>query len=143
LHFQRNFAILSSVYMEMKHRRIPMSRLMRMLITVFLLVLSAPVLAQNELPAGGDAVTTQAADSSTLNGMFWVARGTTPTPGVLLVGDTDRWQPLIQPLQDAGYAVLVGNLHNPSDGPSAETLEGDIQTWLGWLAEQPGVRSHG
>jgi dienelactone hydrolase len=112
-------------------------------ITLIFLALAAPALAQNEPPAGGQPVTAQAADSTTLNGMFWAEPGASPVPGVLLAGAIEWWQPLIQPLRDAGYAVLVGDFHDRSSGPDADILEADAQTWLNWLAEQPGVHPYG
>ncbi|HEX2622340.1 MAG TPA: alpha/beta fold hydrolase [Phototrophicaceae bacterium] len=67
-------------------------------------------------------------------------------PSVMLMhmynSNRAAWEPIIQPLLDAGYNILNVDLRGfgETGGDRNWTAAtGDVQTWLDWLRTQPGV----
>jgi pimeloyl-ACP methyl ester carboxylesterase len=57
-------------------------------------------------------------------------------------GSRASWEPMIQPLLDAGYNVLNVDLRGFGETGGNQEWDvaiGDVQTWLDWLRTQPGV----
>lgn len=116
-------------------------RLVIVLLSIALLV--GAVQAQDE----GQVVEVAAADGLTLVGDYYAA-GDEPAPAVLLMhmygSQRSAWNPIIPTLTEAGYAVLAVDLRGFGDTGGDEDFEaaqGDVQTWLDWLRQQPGVRA--
>lgn len=88
-----------------------------------------------------------APDGTTLQAQFYAARAH-PAPAVLLVhqagGSQQDWEPLIEPLRGAGYAVLTFDLrgHGGSGGDADwAQMSGDTQAALRLLSALAGVDS--
>jgi alpha-beta hydrolase superfamily lysophospholipase len=93
------------------------------------------------------AVEVQAADELVLKGDYY-APESDAAPAVLLLhqlnSSRSSWSPLIPALLDEGYAALAVDLrgHGQTGGANDwDAAVGDVQTWLDWLREQPGVRA--
>jgi acetyl esterase/lipase len=121
---------------------------MRSLFLFLLLLILALPLAAQELPAATPAEAT-AADGLALKGDFYLPADV-PDEGVpalllmhMLSAKRGDYEPLIPALVEAGYAVLNVDLRGHGETGDrrdwdAATL--DVQTWLDWLREQPGVQ---
>jgi pimeloyl-ACP methyl ester carboxylesterase len=107
------------------------------------LVVSQVTVAQDATPQAAEV---KAADGLALKGDYYAAPGEGAHPAVLLLhmlnGSRAQWKPLIGPLLDAGYSVLAVDLRG--HGQTGDTINWtkattDVQTWLDWLRQQPGV----
>lgn len=101
------------------------------------------------MPAEPEIVQLPAADELILVGDYY-ALPDIQAPTVLLLhgleASRNDWAALIQPLSTAGYNVLAVDLrgHGETGGEKDwEAAVGDVQTWLDWLREQPGVQASG
>lgn len=89
-------------------------------------------------------VTTEAEDGLILVADYFHMADGRPTVLLLHQLYTTRrsWQPLIQPLLDAGYNILNVDVRGYGDtGGRINWTQAvaDVQTWLHWLRAQPGV----
>ncbi len=118
-----------------------------LLLTLFLLII-VPVLAQDATPTPEPTlVKVAASDGLMLVGDYYAAPGDGDKPVVVLMhmyqNVRQSWKEFVPKLLDAGYSVLNVDLrgHGETGGvtnwPLAVT---DVQTWLDWLREQPGIR---
>lgn len=104
--------------------------------------------AQEEDMPMGEVVQIDAADGLTLVGDYYSQVGMSESaPAVLLLhmlgSNRGAWEAFVEPLYDAGYAILAVDMrgHGDTGGGNDWTLaETDIQTWLDWLRAQEGVR---
>lgn len=113
-----------------------------LLVMVLLGLLVGAAQAQED----GQVVEVAAADGLTLIGDYYAA-GDEAAPAVLLMhmygSERGAWNPVIPTLSEAGYAVLAVDLRGFGDTGGDEDFvaaQGDVQTWLDWLRQQPGVR---
>ncbi len=112
-----------------------------------ILVFALPIMAQ-EMPASSPAEAS-AADGLALKGDFYLPADV-PDEGVpalllmhMLSSKRDAYEPLIPALVEAGYAVLNVDLRGHGETGDSRDWEAalvDVQTWLDWLREQPGVQ---
>jgi hypothetical protein len=121
-------------------------KLCGLILVVGLAILSslAAVQAQADAtntPAEPNIVQLTTADGQTLEAEYWgLSADQTPASGAPAVvvmhafyANRQAGLPLVEPLMQAGYHVLlVGNYR--------QEVVGDVQTWLDWLRDQPGVR---
>lgn len=93
-------------------------------------------------------VTLDAPDGLTLVGSYYAptAAGDQDAPAILLLHQAasrkEAWYPVIAPLLDAGYGVLTVDQrgHGRTGGKAVmPAMEQDVQLWLDWLREQPGI----
>lgn len=122
--------------------------------SVFVLLVSSLIVAQvvaqdsGETALTPEVVTVEAVDGLSLQGDYYPLPATAETeqeqPAVLLLHmlgrDRGTWQPLIEPLQEAGFVVLAVDMrgHGATGGERDwENAENDIQIWLDWLKAQP------
>lgn len=123
-------------------------------IALLLVTLLAAIVLTGALPRagaqglGGEPVTIEAGDGLVLHGVYFAppAAAETGSPAVLLLHQygsrKESWDPLITPLTDAGFGVLAVDQrgHGETGGDEDWDLaEQDVQRWLDWLREQPGV----
>jgi alpha-beta hydrolase superfamily lysophospholipase len=92
-------------------------------------------------------VQVEAADGLMLVGDFYVLDAEKEAPTVLLMhmlnSRRSAWDVLIPSLLEGGYNVLNVDLRGHGDSSGARSwtaATADVQTWLDWLREQPGVR---
>jgi alpha-beta hydrolase superfamily lysophospholipase len=113
---------------------------------LILLLMGSLTIAQAELTPQRVEVT--APDEQILVGDFYAAADAPQggAPAVLLMhmnnGRRAEWEPLLQPLLDAGYNVLNVDLRGFGESSGQRNWESavtDVQLWLDWLREQPGV----
>lgn len=99
-------------------------------------------------PVEAVEVTLAASDGLTLVGDYYAvpSEDEAGAPAVLLLhmlgSNRIMWAPLIPQLTEAGYSVLAVDMrgHGATGGERDWPLaEGDVQAWLDWLREQPGV----
>jgi pimeloyl-ACP methyl ester carboxylesterase len=115
-----------------------------------MILLAFPAAAQDTPtePTGPQPVVVEvrADDGQRLSGDYYAAGD--DAPAILLLHQlyTTRtsWRWVVGPLLDAGYHVLAVDLRGY--GQTRGTIDWgkaqiDTQTWLDWLAEQPGVRA--
>lgn len=125
-----------------------MRLIQHILFTALFLFIAAPALAQEATTTPEPTVVKVAAsDGLMLVGDFYAASGEGDKPAILLMhmyqNVRQSWKEFVPKLLDAGYSVLNVDLrgHGETGGstnwPLAVT---DVQTWLDWLREQPGVR---
>lgn len=125
-----------------------MRLIQRTLFTALFLLITGPALAQEATTTHKPTVVKVAAsDGLMLVGDFYAASGEGDKPAILLMhmyqNVRQSWKEFVPKLLDAGYSVLNVDLrgHGETGGstnwPLAVT---DVQTWLDWLREQPGVR---
>jgi pimeloyl-ACP methyl ester carboxylesterase len=122
------------------------------LVVLVTLLLMSVIPAQADAPPEPREVQIEAADGLMLAGTFY-APSTDVIPGegwptVLLLhaysGTRSVWQPLIDPLTQAGYNALAVDLrgHGDTGGEFVwEEAVGDIQVLLDWLQAESGVRA--
>lgn len=124
----------------------------RYLLLVLLVALILPAAAQDSpaepTPVGPQSITVevQAEDGLRLSGDYYATGN--DAPAVLLLHQlyTTRtsWRRVVGPLVDAGYHVLAVDLRGYGQTRGSidwSKAQRDTQTWLDWLAEQPGVRA--
>jgi pimeloyl-ACP methyl ester carboxylesterase len=110
------------------------------------LALAMPALAKRDQPTAAETVTLQTADGAQLTGTYWSAGDEIPAPGVLLIGSAENWQPLIQPVLNAGYGVVAAQVRGSGGENGAIDWRislDDVEAWMGWLGQQRGVRPYG
>jgi alpha-beta hydrolase superfamily lysophospholipase len=117
------------------------------LVTLIALLLAAlPVMAQEGPQPQRVEIT--ASDGWVLVGDLTLPAdtGETGAPAVLLMhmynDSRQAWADLVDPLLDAGYAVLAIDLRGHGDTGGArdwELAQQDTQAWVDWLRTQPGV----
>jgi predicted acyl esterase len=123
---------------------------LRMAIIIIVLIVGMAFAAHAQ-EATEEVVTPQIAEIETVDGLllkgdFYPASAEN-APAVLLMhqfNSTRRsWSSFLPPLLEAGYAVLNVDLRGHGDSFGDRDWDaaiGDVQTWLDWLREQPGVR---
>lgn len=114
---------------------------------------SSIIQAQSDTPPKPQSVQVKASDGLTLRGDFYAllpdAVPKSGAPAVLLLHDLNGNRAdnvsLVKPLLQEGYHVLAVDLRGFGETggkPDWEAATDDIQIWLKWLKQQPGVHSH-
>lgn len=126
-----------------------MGRIYWVMVVVLALALgSGLALAQDGEGIEPVEVSLDAADGLTLVGDYYAVSSDDEAgvPAVLLLhmlgSNRTLWAPLIPELSEAGYTVLAVDMrgHGATGGAQDWPLaEADMQAWLDWLREQPGV----
>lgn len=117
-------------------------RLLGVVILVFLLSCTTAFAQETS-----ERVTVTAADGLVMVGDFYRAPNEAePLPALLLLhgvgGTRTEWMPLIPLLLDAGYHVLAVDQRGFGETGGTRnlaTMIDDVQPWLDWLRDQPGV----
>ncbi len=123
-------------------------RYMTLFLLIILLVFPAAAQDTPTEPTGPQPVSVEvrAHDGQRLSADYYAAEDNSPAVLLLHQLYTTRtsWRWVVGPLVDAGYHVLAVDLRGYGQtrgGIDWSKAQIDTQTWLDWLAEQPGVRA--
>lgn len=126
--------------------------LLTLLVLLALIAPAAMTSAQTPVPSDSARlpVTVQAHDGLTLNGQYSPTTAQVPeegAPTVLLLhmlrSNLSSWDALVPSLVEAGFNVLAVDLRGHGNTGGMQNWNAaliDVQTWLDWLRQQPGVR---
>jgi len=127
-----------------------MIRLVSILLCVVVVWAGCPAVAQGQEDIEGERIEITASDGWTLVGTFYAAPedavGETGAPVILLLHQAgsvkESWLAEIQPLHEAGYALLAVDQRGGGEtrgGMTSDNAQTDVQAWLDWLRTKEGV----
>lgn len=123
-------------------------------ITLAFTLLGAASMTSAQTPVPSDSaqlpVTIPAHDGLTLSGQYSATTTESPEEGAptilllhMLRSNLSAWDPLVPSLLEAGFNVLAVDLRGHGNTGGMQNWSAalmDVQTWLDWLRQQPGVR---